>query len=54
MVWWWDTYGLARLLEGILGSHSLGHIAAEEGLDNAVDGAEEDTTLTCNEHYGLR
>mmetsp|Transcript_21569 Transcript_21569/g.43585 ORF Transcript_21569/g.43585 Transcript_21569/m.43585 type:complete len:552 (+) Transcript_21569:94-1749(+) len=37
--------GLAGLGEGLLGGHALPLVAAVEGLDNAVDGAEEDAAL---------
>ena len=38
--------GLAGLLEGLLGGHALALVAAVKGLNDAVDGTEEDTTLT--------
>ncbi len=48
------THGLAGLLEGLLGGHALGDVAAEEGLNNAVDGTEEDTTLTCRVQHAQK
>jgi hypothetical protein len=42
-----SSYGLAGVLESILRCHALGDVAAEEGLDNAVDSTKEDTTLAC-------
>ena len=38
--------GLTGLLEGLLGGHALALVAAVKGLNDAVDGTEEDTTLT--------
>jgi len=46
--------GLARLLEGLLGRHALALVAAVEGLNDAVDGAEEDTTFTIDVGLVLR